>query len=112
MASDRLRSRKQWMAGQMKITGTITIDDGAAKVLRSAGKSLLPVGVLELSGSFKRGGLVRCVTSSGEEVARGLSNYHVEEAEKIIGKSSELIADILGYGGEDELIHRDNLVLL
>ena len=112
LASDRVASRKQWMAGQMKITGTLKIDDGAADVLRKAGKSLLPVGVTELSGDFKRGELVSCVTQSGDEVARGLTNYHAEEAAKIIGKPSELITEILGYGGEDELIHRDNMVLL
>lgn len=112
LASDRVASRKQWMAGQMKITGTLELDDGAVRVLCQAGKSLLPVGVTSLQGEFKRGELVSCVDSDGLEVARGLVNYHADEALRIIGKPSELIADILGYGGDSELIHRNNLIVV
>lgn len=111
-ASNRVNSRKQWMAGQMKISGCVTIDSGAARVLQQAGRSLLPVGVSKVEGDFRRGELISCVDEFGNEVARGLSNYHAAEALKIIGKPSEMITDILGYGGEDELIHRDNLVVL
>jgi len=112
VASDRLASRKQWVAGQMKVSGKVMVDQGAAAVLQRAGKSLLPVGVVMVEGDFKRGELISCVDPEGREIARGLSNYHAEEAIKIIGKPSEMITDILGYGGEDELVHRDNLVLV
>jgi len=111
-AADRIRSRKQWMAGQLKISGTVTVDDGAARVLIESGKSLLPIGVTQVVGDFKRGELVSCVNQRGREIARGLSNYSQDEAIKIIGLASGEIAKVLGYGGDAELIHRDNLVLL
>ena len=112
VANARVASKKQWVAGQMRVSGAFVLDSGAAKVLRSAGKSLLPVGVLRVQGEFTRGAVVQCVTEDGVEVARGLSNYSSGEAEKIVGKSSEMISQLLGYGGETELIHRDNLVLI
>ena len=112
VASKRLASRKQWMAGQMKISGTITIDDGACKVLQQSGKSLLAVGVTAVSGEFNRGELISCVNSNGQEVARGLSNYNHAQATKILGKSSADIVQLLGYGSHAELIHRDNMVLI
>ncbi len=111
-AKDRVASKKQWLAGQMHIAGVITIDQGAEAVLKESGRSLLPVGVLKFSGEFKRGELVSCVNESGIEIARGLSNYHSNELEKIKGLPSAKIASLLGYGGQDELIHRDNLVLI
>ncbi len=111
-AATRVAQRKQWVAGQMKVAGTFVLDDGAVDVLRSQGKSLLPVGVLEIQGEFTRGACVQCVSLSGDEVARGLSNYSSDEAGKIKGQCSERFSEILGYGGESELIHRDNLVLL
>jgi len=111
-AKDRVASRKQWMAGQMKIAGTISVDNGAVKVLQQLGKSLLPVGVTAIDGNFERGELVSCVDQNGTEVARGLTNYSAEEVSKLMGEPSEKIPELLGYGGEDELIHRDNLVLV
>jgi len=111
-ASDRLNSKKQWMAGQVKIQGAVTLDQGAVEVLKGSGKSLLPVGVTTVSGDFKRGELVSCIDGKGNEVARGLINYSLKEAEKIIGQPSHKIGEILGYGGDSELIHRDNLVLV
>jgi len=107
VAKDRLASKKQWMAGQMHIAGSVTLDKGAAKVLQASGKSLLAVGVTEVSGEFKRGELISCLAPDGVEIARGL-----KEASKIMGKASGLITQLLGYGGDDELIHRDNLVIL
>lgn len=107
-----LAARKQWLAGLMQVGGHLTIDDGAARVLRESGRSLLPVGVKAASGRFRRGDLVSCVDLQGREVARGLSNYAIEEALKIIGHSSDRVEELLGYQGEEELIHRDNLVLL
>jgi len=112
LANDRVTSRKQWMAGQMKIAGVVTLDSGAVDVLQLSGKSLLPVGVTAIEGDFLRGELVSCVSHDGVEVARGLINYSVEEALKLVGQASENIPQLLGYGGDDELIHRDNLVLM
>jgi glutamate 5-kinase len=106
-----LAARKQWLAGLMKTNGLVQLDDGAVKVLQNSGSSLLPVGVKSVSGSFSRGDVVSCVDSDGREIARGLINYGAEDAERITGCSSDQIVDILGYQGEGELIHRDNLVL-
>ena len=111
-ASQRLASKKQWLAGQMHIAGTVVIDDGAEKVLRHSGRSLLPVGVLNFEGDFKRGELVSCRNQQGLEVARGLVNYSSKELVKLKGQVSADIAELLGYGGEDELIHRDHLVII
>ena len=111
-ANNQLACKKQWMAGQMKVAGSVVVDDGAEKVLKQSGKSLLTVGVTKISGEFQRGQLISCVNSNGNEIARGLSNYNFEEANKIKGKPSKDIFEILGYGGESELIHRDNLVLV
>ena len=109
---NRVASKKQWMAGQMKVAGTFIIDQGAINVLTRHGRSLLPVGVVEVNGQFTRGALVSCVDPQGREIARGLTNYSSQEAVKIIGQSSDKIGGILGYGGEDELIHRNNMVVL
>lgn len=107
-----LAARKQWLAGQLQLRGTLVIDDGAVEVLRRQGRSLLPVGVREVQGSFSRGDLVRCVTLAGQEVARGLVNYPADEVAKIAGVSSDRIAQVLGYRDRDEIIHRDNMVVL
>lgn len=104
-------ARKRWISGQLQNRGTLVLDEGAVRVLCEQGKSLLPVGVKEVRGDFTRGDLVVCVDSKGEEIARGLVNYHAEEAAKIIGKPSSQITELLGYQSENELIHRDNLVL-
>ena len=104
-------ARKRWLSGQLQTRGTLMLDDGATKVLCEQGKSLLPVGVKEVHGDFTRGDMVICADSEGREIARGLVNYHADEARKIIGKPSSQIADILGYKDDNELIHRDNLVL-
>ena len=106
-----LAARKQWLAGLMKTNGVIHLDDGAVKVLKDSGRSLLPVGVKALTGSFARGDVVCCIDGVGTEVARGMINYSAEEAGMIIGCSSDEIEGILGYQGDKELIHRDNLVL-
>jgi glutamate 5-kinase len=111
-ANEPLLARKQWLAGHLKVKGELTLDAGAIKVLKQSGRSLLPVGVVEVTGAFKRGEVVNCRSAEGENIARGLVNYSVEEARKIIGKSSDQIEAALGYVDEPELIHRDNLVLL
>lgn len=103
-------ARKRWLAGQLQTRGVLVLDDGAVRVVREQGKSLLPVGVTEVRGNFTRGDMVICVDLQGKEIARGLVNYHADEARKIIGKPSSQIVDILGYLDDKELIHRDNLV--
>jgi glutamate 5-kinase len=108
----RIAARKQWLAGHLQIRGKLTLDDGAVKVLRQAGKSLLPVGVKTVEGQFARGEVVACFDLAGHEVARGLVNYGADEATRIAGKPSDRIEAILGYVDEPELIHRDNMVLV
>lgn len=107
-----LAARKQWLAGHLQTRGTLVLDAGAVKALRADHKSLLPVGVKAVQGSFRRGEMVVCVDPEGGEVARGLVNYSALEAQKIIGQSSEMVEKLLGYVGEPELVHRDNLVLV
>lgn len=109
--SGPLAARKQWLASHLKVKGTLVLDAGAVKVLNSSGKSLLPVGIKSCSGHFLRGDVVSCVDEDGNSVARGLINYDSEETEKLLGQSSDEIITLLGYDGDHEIIHRDNLVL-
>lgn len=106
-----IAARKKWLAGQLQLRGKLQLDDGAVRVLRQQGRSLLPVGVVAVSGQFVRGDLVMCVDAEGNEVARGLVNYNTEDARKLLGLSSARIAEALGYIAEPELIHRDNLLV-
>jgi glutamate 5-kinase len=105
-------ARKRWLAGHLQVRGRLTLDAGAVKVLRESGRSLLAVGVRDVSGSFGRGEVVSCVDEQGREVARGLVNYDAKEARLIMGQPSSRIQEILGYVDDEELIHRDNLVLV
>jgi glutamate 5-kinase len=107
-----LVARKQWLAGQLQVRGQVVVDEGAARVLRDAGRSLLPVGVIDVRGNFARGEVVACLDPHGREIARGLVNYNAQEARKLIRQPSERIKDLLGYIDEPELIHRDNLVIM
>jgi len=107
-----LAARKQWLADHLQVAGRLGLDAGAAKALRSGGKSLLPVGVKSVEGEFERGAVVACVSPEGAEIARGLVNYNAQESRRIAGRASSEIESILGYIDEPELIHRDNLVLL
>ena len=104
-------ARKRWLAGQLKVSGRLHLDAGAAQMLRDSGKSLLGVGVTRVEGDFSRGDIVACVDQQNQEVARGMVNYDAKEARKIIGRPSTDIASVLGYVDEPELVHRDNLVL-
>lgn len=104
-------ARKRWLAGQLKLKGRLYLDEGAARVLREDGKSLLPIGITAVDGDFRRGDLVTCVDMAGNEVARGLVNYGADEARIIMRQPSSKIESLLGYVDEPELIHRDNLVL-
>jgi glutamate 5-kinase len=81
------------------------------KVLQESGKSLLAVGIKSASGNFTRGDVVACNNEAGVEIARGLVNYEITEVQKLLGHSSDKIEELLGYAGEEEIIHRDNLML-
>lgn len=105
-------ARKQWLATQLHVCGTLTLDDGAVKHLVESGSSLLSVGVVSVEGAFSRGDLVSCVDSKGKELARGLVNYSADDAKLIAGKRSQDIPTILGSVGDQELIHRDNLAFI
>jgi glutamate 5-kinase len=102
---------KQWIAGTLVPAGSVTVDEGAVRALAS-GKSLLPAGVRGIDGSFERGVCLRVVAPDGREVARGLTAYTSRETEAILGCASADIERRLGYSGPDELIHRNDLVLL
>ena len=106
-----IAARKQWLAGHLQVKGQLLLDAGAIKVLTGQGRSLLAAGVTDVVGHFTRGDLVSCIDSDGQEIARGLVNYNSDEARRIKGQSTEAIADILGYLEDDELIHRDNMVI-
>ena len=105
-------ARKQWLAGQLQVKGHLVLDAGAVNVLRTSGKSLLAVGIKAIEGAFSRGDLVICLDAEGVEVARGLVNYKSEEIALIKGRASDQFESILGYADDDEVIHRDNLVLI
>ncbi len=108
----KMLAKKQWMADHLRVSGQVKLDAGAVKVLRTDGKSLLPVGVVAVEGSFERGDVVACLDEQGKEIARGLVNYSSAETARILRQPSSEIASILGYVDEAELIHRDNLILL
>jgi len=110
--ADRLSSRKQWIAYGLKPAGRIVVDDGAKRAIVSDGKSLLPTGVSAVEGAFDRGEAVCCLDSRGSEFARGLVNYNCTELEQIRGRKSREIEGIIGYKYTDEIIHRDDLVIL
>ena len=103
-------ARKQWLASLLHAKGQLVLDDGAVRGVSEQGRSLLPIGITAVSGEFQRGDLVSCVDSAGRERARGLVNYTAEEAAALIGKSSDQVEATLGYCGDEEMIHRDNLV--
>jgi len=105
-------ARKRWLAGQLQVRGRLTLDAGAVHALQRQGKSLLAVGVRAVEGTFQRGEVVACVDEQGREIARGLVNYNALESDRIKGRPSAGFEEILGYLDDEELIHRDNLVLL
>ncbi len=104
-------ARKRWIAGSMAPLGVLVVDDGAARAL-GKGSSLLPAGVKAVEGEFRRGDPVSVRDLTGRELARGLSAYDAEAARQIAGRRSAEIEDILGWRGRDEVVHRDDLVLL
>ncbi len=102
-------ARKQWMRDHLKLNGHLNIDEGAAKALQQ-GKSLLPIGIISVHGSFNRGDVIACYYK-GEEIARGISQYNSTETKLIAKHTSNQIADILGYSYASEAIHRNDLAV-
>ena len=107
--TNKIAARKKWLADHLQVRGKLVLDDGAVKALQADGKSLLPIGVQDVSGEFERGEVVTCVDTSGKEIARGLVNYSAQETRKILGKPSAEIERLLGYVDEPELVHRDSM---
>jgi len=107
-----LAARRQWLADHLQVVGKLVLDAGAAHALKAQGKSLLPIGVIDVVGDFQRGAIVACLDENGRDIARGLINYSASEARQVMRKASSEIEAILGYVDEPELIHRDNLALL
>ena len=105
-----LNARKQWLADHLQLNGRLVLYCGAVKAL-GEGKSLLPIGVVDVQGEFERGAAVACISPEGQEVARGLINYGSSDARRIARRASADIETILGYLDEPEMVHRDNLVL-
>ncbi|HTO32871.1 MAG TPA: glutamate 5-kinase [Pararhizobium sp.] len=103
-------ARKTWIAGQLLPAGSLAIDSGAENALRS-GKSLLPAGVRQVTGSFSRGDTIAIIGAEGREIARGLAGYDADEARQIAGKKSAEIVVILGYAGRAAMVHRDDMVM-
>ncbi len=109
---DRLARRKHWIAYTLKPAGAVVVDRGAFEAIARKGRSLLPSGVCAVQGKFEAGDCVRCLTEEGNEFARGLVNYGAGELERLKGVHSSRIEEVLGYKTTDEVIHRDDLVLL
>jgi len=106
-----IAARKQWIAGTLRPAGAVTIDAGALRALVE-GKSLLPAGVIASRGRFERGDTVSVLGEDGTEIARGITAYSEIDVVRIMGRKSSEIEGILGFRGRNEMIHRDNLVLL
>ena len=110
--TQKQQARKQWMADHLQLRGSMLIDEGAVNKLTREGKSLLPIGMHSVKGEFSRGDPVSVRDAEGVEVARGLSAYDADAARLIAGHRSEALEEILGWRGRDEIIHRDDMVLL
>ena len=109
--TQKQQARKQWMADQLQLRGSVTVDKGAVDKVRKEGKSLLPIGMTAVEGEFSRGEVIAILDPQGVEIARGLANYASAEARLICRKPSGEIDASLGYIAEPEMVHRDNLVL-
>lgn len=108
----KLQARKQWMIDHLQLSGSVTVDDGAARKILHEGKSLLPIGMTDVDGEFARGDVIAVRDASGVEIARGLANYASPEARLLCRQPSSEFSRLLGHATESsEMIHRDNLVL-
>ena len=103
-------ARKQWLAGVLEVRGELQLDDGAVKALRD-GSSLLPVGVVTVTGNFRRGDVVKLKDASGTDLGRGLAEYSADDAARLVGIRSDQIENVLGYRERATMVHRDELVL-
>ncbi len=112
LPQQRISARKRWIAYSRLPRGTLYVDNGARDTLKQRGKSLLPSGLRKVEGDFEYGDTLSCIDENGSEFARGLANYNKQEVVQIMGKQTSEIKKILGYHHYDEVIHRDNLVLL
>jgi glutamate 5-kinase len=110
-STTRAQSRKRWILGTLAVSGTLQLDAGAVRALRQ-GRSLLPIGVTKISGTFERGDTVAITDPDGREIARGLAGLDSDDARLVMGKRSEFIGDLIGVGNRSEMVHRDNLVLV
>ncbi|MBJ3786419.1 glutamate 5-kinase [Devosia sediminis] len=106
----RAQSRKRWIMGTLAVAGTVQVDAGAASALRQ-GRSLLPIGITRITGTFERGDTIAVLNPDGREIARGLASLDSEDARLVMGKRSDVMAELLGAGNRSEMVHRDNLVL-
>jgi len=111
-AGVRLSSRKGWIAYGIRCRGAIYLDDGAVRAIVDRGKSLLPSGITRTEGVFGEGDAIACLDANGERVAKGLTNYSSDDVSMIQGRKTSEIESVLGYKYSDEVIHRDNLVLV
>ncbi|MCG9130018.1 glutamate 5-kinase [Candidatus Poribacteria bacterium] len=112
LPNTRISGRKRWIAYSRPPKGYLVVDNGARNALEQNGKSLLPAGIQRVVGHFNYQDTVSCISENGAEFARGLTNYNSTETTKLAGKQTQDIENILGYHDYDEVIHRDNLVLL
>jgi glutamate 5-kinase len=110
-AESRAQARKRWIMGTLAPAGEVHVDAGAVTALLG-GKSLLPIGVTRVKGEFVRGDAVAILDPAGREIARGLVGLDREEADRVKGKNSKRVTELLGFGARAELVHRDNLVVL
>ena len=111
-SGSRVESRRRYLLSGLPVRGRLVIDDGAARALESGGTSLLPVGVVEVAGDFQRGDVVRIHTGGGRHLASGMSNYAAADVTRIRGLRSDRIAEVLGHEYGEEVVHRNNLVLV
>ena len=108
---DKLKSKKFWILYTAKSKGELILDDGAIKAIKEKGKSLLPVGIIDVKGKFEQGDIVKCIDNKGNFIAKGVTYYSSDDILKIKQQESNKIRDILGYKYADEIIHRNNLVV-
>ena len=109
--TQKTQARKQWIADHLQLRGSVVVDPGAVSKIRDEGKSLLPIGMLQVDGEFSRGDVIAVRDANGLEIARGLANYASAEARLICRKPSSEFERLLGYAAEPEMLHRDNLVI-
>jgi glutamate 5-kinase len=109
-ATSRAQSRKRWIMGTLSVAGAVQLDAGAVRALKQ-GRSLLPVGITKITGAFQRSDTIAILDDGGREIARGLSSLDSDDARLVMGKKSEMMAELLGASNRSEMVHRDNMVM-